>query len=443
MCAACPSVRYGELLAARRRPDRPGLRPAARRKSACSSSIQSSTSAPATSCGPRAEWPASSVGDELLGRVVDALGRPLDGGPPLRSTDLLAGRARGPGRHRSAAGPRADAHRHQGDRRPAAPGPRPARADPGRPRHGQDRHRPGRDPGPARHRRRCASTPPSASARPASPRRSSLLATARRPGPDGGRGRRRRLAGRAAIPGAVHRLHDRRVLHAPGPARVGGLRRPDEACRRLPADFAALGRPPGREAYPRRRLLPARPAAGAGHAAARPAGRRQPDRPADRLDPGRQHRVLHPDQPDLDHRRPDLPGHPPVQRRPAAGGGRRPERLARRRQGAAAGCCGTWPATCGCCTPSCTSWRRSPASAPSWNPRRAAGWSAAGACARRSSSRGLQPLRAGPRGRHPVRHPRGVPRRRCLSTQVGHFLDAAVPAAGRARRRRARGARER
>ena len=41
-----------------------------------------------------------AVGDELLGRVVDALGRPLDGGPPVRSTTRRPVEVAGAGRRR-------------------------------------------------------------------------------------------------------------------------------------------------------------------------------------------------------------------------------------------------------------------------------------------------------------------------------------------------------
>ncbi len=73
-----------------------------------------------------------------------------------------------------------------------------------------------------------------------------------------------------------------------------------------------LRRPPGREAYPgdvfylHSRLL------GAGGEAERRLRRRLADRAADHRDPGQRRLRLHPDQRDLDHRRPDLPGDRPV-----------------------------------------------------------------------------------------------------------------------------------
>ena len=81
------------------------------------------------------------VGDELLGRVVDPLGNPLDGKGPIVTKQAPAGRNHRPGRGRAAAGERAAADRHQGHRRDDADRPRPARADHRRPQDGQDGRR--------------------------------------------------------------------------------------------------------------------------------------------------------------------------------------------------------------------------------------------------------------------------------------------------------------
>ena len=48
---------------------------------------------------------------------------------------------------------------------------------------------------------------------------------------------RRRFAARPAVPRPLHRVHDRRVVHASGPARAGRLRQPDQ---RTPTPTAGL-----------------------------------------------------------------------------------------------------------------------------------------------------------------------------------------------------------
>ena len=103
-------------------------------------------------------------------------------------------------------------------------------------------------------------------------------------------------------------LRDGRALPLPGQARPLHLRRPLQARRRLPADVAAAAAPAGPRGVPGRRLLPALAAAGAGGEALRRAGRRLADRPAGDRDPGRRHLGLHPHERHLDHRRADLPG---------------------------------------------------------------------------------------------------------------------------------------
>ena len=69
-----------------------------------------------------------------------------------------------------------------------------------------------------------------------------------------------------------------------------------------------LRRPPGREAYPGDVFYLHSQAAGAGGEALRRAGRRLADRAAGDRDAGRRHLGLHPDERHLDHRRADLPG---------------------------------------------------------------------------------------------------------------------------------------
>ena len=55
---------------------------------------------------------------------------------------------------------------------------------------------------------------------------------------------------RAAVPRALRRRRDRRVLPRPGPRRAGRLRRPDQARRRLPRAGAAAGPPAGARGVP-------------------------------------------------------------------------------------------------------------------------------------------------------------------------------------------------
>ena len=85
------------------------------------------------------------VGEELVGRVVNALGQPIDGKGPIVSKQTREIERIAPGRRRSVAGQGAAADRAQGDRRDGADRPRPARADHRRPPDRQDRGRRRRD----------------------------------------------------------------------------------------------------------------------------------------------------------------------------------------------------------------------------------------------------------------------------------------------------------
>ena len=95
-----------------------------------------------------------------------------------------------------------------------------------------------------------------------------------------------------------------------------------------------LRRPPGREAYPGRRLLPALAPARARGEAEQRARRRLADGAADHRDAGRRPLGLHPDQRHLDHRRADLPRERPVPPGRPPGDQRRQLGVARRRLGA-------------------------------------------------------------------------------------------------------------
>ena len=79
------------------------------------------------------------VGDEMLGRVVNALGQPIDGKGPISDEAVPTDRAPRARRRRSSAGQGAAADRSQGDRCDGADRPRTARADHRRPADGQDR----------------------------------------------------------------------------------------------------------------------------------------------------------------------------------------------------------------------------------------------------------------------------------------------------------------
>ena len=81
------------------------------------------------------------VGPELLGRVVDALGAPIDGKGPINADAHRADRARGAGRHLPQVREPAGADRLQGHRLDGADRPRPARAHHRRPPDRQDRAR--------------------------------------------------------------------------------------------------------------------------------------------------------------------------------------------------------------------------------------------------------------------------------------------------------------
>ena len=88
------------------------------------------------------------IGKELLGRVVDALGNPIDGKGPINAAKRARVDVKAPGIIPRKSVQRADGDRPQGDRRDDPDRPRPARAHHRRPADRQDRDRARHDPEP-------------------------------------------------------------------------------------------------------------------------------------------------------------------------------------------------------------------------------------------------------------------------------------------------------
>ena len=268
----------------------------------------------------------------MLGRVVDALGRPIDGLGPIAADGDAPGGDRGPRHHRPAAGEGAAADGHQGHRLDDPDRPRPARADHRRPRHRQDGDRDRHDHQPEGHRASSASTSPSARSARRSPRWSSGSRTPARWTTRSSSWPRRRdpaplqyIAPYAGCAMAEYFMYDE------GKATLcvyDDLSKQAAAYRQL---SLVLRRPPGREAYPgdvfylHSRLLEraAKIAEDPAIVEARPAHQeagRLAHGAADHRDAGRRRLGLHPDQRHLDHRRADLPRDRPVLRqRPPCG----------------------------------------------------------------------------------------------------------------------------
>ena len=203
-----------------------------------------------------------------------------------------------------------------------------------------------------------------------------------------------------------------------------------------------LRRPPGREAYPGRRLLSALAPARARGQAGEGARRRLADRAADHRDAGRRPLGLHPDQRDLDHRRPDLPRGGPV----LLG---RPSGDQRRQLGVAASAarrrsrrCGRSPARCASTSRSTASWRRSRSSGrdldkATHEPARSrppAGRDAQAAAVRAAAGREA--------GRHHLRRRPTATSIRCRSSRSAPTRSSCTRSSTRARRRCSRRCRE-
>ena len=189
------------------------------------------------------------VGEALLGRIIDPLGRPLDGKGDINLEETRPGRGQGAGRRPAPAGEGAAPDRHQGDRRDDPDRARPARADHRRPPDRQDGDRDRHDHQQQGLRRRLDLRRDRA----AHGHGRGRGADARGGGRDGQhhhRRRRRRRGRPDQVPGLLRGRGDRRELPLQGRARADGLRRPHQARVRLRQMSLLLRRPPGREAYP-------------------------------------------------------------------------------------------------------------------------------------------------------------------------------------------------
>ena len=194
------------------------------------------------------------VGPAMVGRVVDALGRPIDGKGPIATHRVLSLGAHRAGGHRPPAGQGARADGLEGDRRHDPDRPRPARAHHRRPPDGKNRRRPRHD-----HQ-------PEGEGAHLHLRRDRPEEVHRGPGRQDPRGVRRdgahdrrlrdRLRARAdAVRRALCGLRDGGVLPLQRAARPDDLRRPLQARRVLPRDLAASAAPSGPRGLPGRRLL--------------------------------------------------------------------------------------------------------------------------------------------------------------------------------------------
>ena len=258
------------------------------------------------------------VGEALLGRVVDALGNPIDGKGPIKATQAPPIERVAPGVDLAQVRQPAGADRLQGDRRDGADRPRPARTDHRRPPDRQDRGRGRHDHQPEGHAALSASTSPSARSRARSRTWcASSKSTARW-------STRSSSSASASTPAAMQYIapysgctmgeyfmdqgEDALIIY-------DDLTKQAWAYRQI---SLLLRRPPGREAYPgdvfylHSRLLE-RSARVIGEYVEKISERqrqgqdRLADGPADHRNAGRRRDGVRADQRDLDHRRPDLP----------------------------------------------------------------------------------------------------------------------------------------
>ncbi len=266
------------------------------------------------------------VGEALLGRVINALGEPLDGKGPIATTERRHGRNARAGRRRAPAGEGIARDRNQGHRLDDPHRPRPARAYHRRPPDRQDRHR---------HRHHHQPEGPGCLLHLRLHRPEDVQCCLHRGRANEGRRdgvydnhRRRGERSRAsAVYRALYRLLDGRVLSRFRPRVAAGLRRPDQARAGVSSGIAAAEASAWARGVSRRHFLPALPIAGARRETQRRARRRIAYGAADHRDAGRRRIGVYPDQRDLDHRRPDLPRTRSVLRGRASGDQRRHIRI--------------------------------------------------------------------------------------------------------------------
>ena len=173
------------------------------------------------------------VGEALLGRVVDALGRPLDEGGPIDTRDRWPIERDAPAILERGGGDGTATDRDQGDRCADPDRPRAARVDPGRSPDRQDGDRGRYHPQPARpgcDLRLLRDRPARRRRRPGHCRSAPVW----RDGDEHRRRRRRRGPARHAVHCTLHRDHDRRILHGTRTGCADCLRRSDPACAGLP-----------------------------------------------------------------------------------------------------------------------------------------------------------------------------------------------------------------